>query len=199
MLKPNIRGIPRGQLRLGVGGWLHQDGSEKEMLIRFRVPWRRNWVTQLEKYPLASVRLDRGGKVRILVPKRNSRGTVRTRRFIFGVLGFITLSISFVMQIDNLTGETVNAQGSSSAIQTNSETTRTCSHELLTPDRLIQNWLANLDSSDGAVQALSELQIGGVKSIEVQLNCGQSSNKYRATLVKIGDGWKLKKSVRLTE
>lgn len=191
MFRPNIRGIPRQDLRPGLNGW-HLKGQPQKV-IPYSWPWRTNWVHQIHRNPKLDVFLSRSGKVHILVDVDGDGNKKPRGKFFYAVMAGVT-ALGALMLATSSIAETksiapVELAGSPVAV-TN------CDQLMLNPDKFLAK--ENSSSQDQLqLKVISEQQLGGVKSKDVSVSCGAQTSDYRVTYIKQKDVWNIKKWVRL--
>lgn len=191
MFRPNIRGIPRQDLRPGLNGWHLK--SQPQKVIPYSWPWRTNWVHQIHRNPKLDVFLSRSGKVHILVDVDGDGNKKPRGKFFYAVMAGVT-ALGALMLATSSIAETksiapVELAGSPVAV-TN------CDQLMLNPDKFLAK--ENSSSQDQLqLKVISEQQLGGVKSKVVSVSCGTQRSEYRVTYIKQKDVWNITKWVRL--
>lgn len=195
MVKPNIRGIPRNQLRLGFRGWVWHSPEHQDHLIRFGYPWRRNWVDRIGNASDMVAKLDRGGQVRLIQPLIKGKQRPKRRHVIslfpfFGLFGLITAGLFFSTEFESNKKHVISPNAKQSLVTT-------CDEYLLHPDEVFVDWLSGKKNTQVDFQVLRRIQLGGIQSIDVRFVCAANSANFRLTLARNSGSWVMKRSVRL--
>jgi hypothetical protein len=176
-------------MRLGFGGW-HVTGETSEV-IRFRYPWRTNWVRKLHASDSARVVLSRAGIAHIVLGVQPQSSEEKKQRYpqkpilflaaaILGMAGFLLWpSPTAPQEVQIETVADPCAQLASQATQ-------------LTTEWVKSNQVTNVEITETGV-----LQLGGVKSSLITIRCQNNEMTFRSTWVKDKMGWQLKKMSQL--
>lgn len=191
LLKPNIRGVARRNLRWRLGGWQYPDGNGREWLIEFNLPWRRNWT---QRYHQALLRA-RSGDIYVVRSLESDKPIHRPpKKMLYFVATLTTLVITALVPLQFAVDGKQQAKkiphpGAASP-------KNICASFLETPNEFITTWLAKQPSEITFV-AKHELELGGVRNLKVKATCAGLETSWAVQLFKSGDTWKLNKTSRL--
>lgn len=196
MFKPNIRGVGRRNLRLGLAGW--QDRSDGS-LIKHRYPWRRSWIERVAGDSSLTPVLSRSGQVYLVqssVPKVASYAAAKTRWQQRNFLLFAAVSaVGVLAGVIFLPTASAMRAVVEKPIESIAETN--CSKVLQNPETEITNWLSGENSDVIDVQEVQREELGGVQLRRIIASCGDQQQAFQINLTLKDKAWQLKKFTRL--
>lgn len=211
MIRPNIRGIPRESLSPTLLGWRIR--GQPDVLLRYRMPLRKNWLWSLHEDSLASVLMSRSGRLHVMTkrPARstNSRALAILLTASFG-LAAAWNAFSAIPDGGKSLGNHAAAdlQDVSPLPTASSSTQDSCS--VLAKANLaqgskassglqqaIEDWSNGASVSELAIELVREDELGGVKASVLAVRCQDLEKTFRAIWVRANADWQLKKLVQL--
>lgn len=214
VFKPNLRGVAKAHLRLGVSGWKNATTGQ---LIEHRWPLREHWVTRLEKNAHLQPELSRSGQVYLTrsfdVPKRMQvsiaedmpravQSTPKTRtganvRVLFATAVASCVGISIWLLSSSALPTQQQIKGTATQAPVAQAPDDECSQNLASTESALNNWLNGKVGANYQITEISRLDLGGIQSRTIQLDCGAESQWLNLNLIKRGDVWELNKFARL--
>lgn len=199
MLRPNIRGIPRRDLRFRFFGW-HDINSGR--MIQHRWPWRDSWILRLENEPNWVPVLSRSGSVFLATKEKEVNldqiaaqparmksprvlGALVLLLFVPGTILAVWLSGAPARPVSDPEKNFVSTKPVS------------CESILAGPEKHVESWLSGKEDSRLEILELQKQQIGGLQSRVIRVNCGSLSAILQLTLFLEEENWTLKKFARL--
>ena len=196
MLKPNIRGVAKRNLRIAVAGWRNlQDNS----LIKHRYPWRLSWVEQLAADSSLSPALARSGQVFLVrsAPASQTKSVSELSRprpkyfFWFGLISAIGV-LAGVMFVP-----TASAKKTALATPGKLPVVAVCKSILINPEQEITKWLDGVGSDEIEINEIQRQELGGIQLRRINAVCDDQQVDFQITLSLKDKTWKLKKFTRL--
>ena len=196
MFKPNIRGVGKRNLRIGLAGWRNRHDNS---LIKHRCPWRRSWVEQVASDPSLSPVLARSGQVflvrRALAAETkadSALGLPGPKNLVwFGLIIAIGVlaAIMFVPTAANKKTAFVAPSKVPALVD--------CKTLLKHPEHEITRWLDKVVTSEIAIKELQRQELGGIQLRRINATCDDQQVVFQITLSLRGKEWQLKKFTRL--
>lgn len=191
MIKPNIRGVNKRQLKFSWAGWLN---SAHNTLIQHRYPWRRNWVEQVRADASLQPLLARSGYVYLLhqaTTGRPGRSRGKATRIVLFALGGVSVFLFVALPTLQVSDESIVTPSSAALKPTN------CQAILNQPENTFRHWLKGGLASKFKITETQRTVIGGVQLRKVSVSCDQLKSDYKLTLALTNGEWQLKKFARL--
>ena len=198
MFKPNLRGMPASQMILSWCGWKLKNPEFK--LLLFRVPWRRNWVSQLYSNEFLDVAISRSGNAHLIVRNKEAIPQQEEPNRRLTSLVLIACSVVFVSLAIALTwvdSPKVAGSSTSKEIPAGSASKDSCESVFKKSKQHIEEFLIDPTAFNFNIQFGAELKIGGVSSQIARISCGFNTEQFRVTKQKIEGSWQVTKSVQL--
>lgn len=191
MLKPNIRGYPRGSLRPGLRGWRVR-GSQGGTVL-YRLPWRRNWVHQMCGAASTQLLVSRSGRVYLL---RDFSAQVRLRKSYMALLAAATILGLGAIGLSVLSDDT-SSKPAVTEMKPSQSPELGCIDGFKDPSDLVSKWaLGNLHNGI-RISESNVILLGGIKSTRLKIECFDKEQNFKSLWVKANKEWKLKNLVRL--
>jgi hypothetical protein len=196
MLKPNIRGVAKRNLRVALAGWRNlQDNS----LIKHRYPWRLSWVEQMASDSSLSPALARSGQVFLVrsAPASQTKsvpGSSQPRSkyfFWFALISAIGV-LAGVMFVP-----TAAAKKTAGTAPSKLPVVAVCKSFLINPEQEITKWLDGTGSNEIAIKEIQRQELGGVQLRRISATCNDQQADFQITLSLRDKTWRLKKFTRL--
>lgn len=203
MFRPNIRGVPRRGLRLGLSGWRD---TNSDLLIRHRLPWRSSWTARLSAEPNLRPMLSRSGLVFLIsnesaqnIRQERDKSVPHKSKLVFAALVALIFSVIMTLAIGSPRPHTKTQPDNQANASTSSgsATPLGCESTLVEPQKQIEAWIGGEQSSRLEITELQRQQIGGVQSRVIRVGCEAKSAVLQLTLVLQEKTWTLKKFARL--
>ena len=198
MLKPNIRGVPRGALRYRLHGW---KSAQTGARIDYRLPWRRNWVevaaSTNDKHPV----LSRSGVVYLVTSSSPKPGVqirvgMKTRWVFIPLLGAV-LGIGLVTLLP-VQSESASQSALTAAPTPIDDRVERCNSSLISPRTEIEHWLqTGAVRNDLNFEVISKQNFGGIENRQVRISCEGQSSSFKIQLTLHQKQWQLKNFTRL--
>ena len=197
MLKPNIRGYPKAQLRFSLLGWRLMSNPQSIILHRF--PWKKSWVKQMEIHPEAQAIFSRLGRTHIVVESKNKSERFNPK-IMFGALLAVSLTVLLITAqlkpaLDQETASTSQAQTPQLAKGAKS----TCPVSDSDYSGKISDWLSKRNIAPVEISQESQIEIGGIRSTVLLIGCQVSQKRVRLTEVKQEGTWQIKETAQLAK
>ena len=198
MLKPNIRGVAKRNLRIAVAGWRNlQDNS----LIKHRYPWRLSWIEQLAEDHSLSPALARSGQVFLVrsapAPETKAVSAVsrpRPKSIVwFGLISALGVLAGVMFVPASAAKKTAVAAPSKSPV------IAVCKTILQNPVQEITKWLDGVGSDEIEINEIQRQELGGIQLRRVNAVCDDQQVDFQITLSLKDNTWQLKKFTRLAD
>ena len=219
-MKPNIRGIARSQMSLGLFGWTARvSGQNRFLLVEYRMPFRKNWLIRMTRDPQATIMQSRSGFIHIVRPQTvHSIDKTRTaNRFnpkIAAVAGLaVVITILFVGTLSQIPRQRGDSQMQDSQMQDSQmkesqmndsqldmkvlDSPAPCSDDEVMSISNVQNALSGLPSKLKILDRSASVQLGGYRLTSITVDCQSQRFRLKVTEAKVKSTWKLKKTARL--
>lgn len=211
MFRPNIRGIPRGSLSPGLLGWRIR--GQPDVLLRYRMPLRKNWLWSLNEDPLACILISRTGRLHVLT-KRPTRSSISRTLVILLTVTFGLAAVWNAFSVITNEGQSLGNQAADdvhddSALPKASPSTQDSCSVLAKANlaqgiksssgllQAIEDWSTGASVPELAIELIREDVLGGVKSSVLAVRCQNLEKRFQATWVRANADWQLKKLVQL--
>jgi len=205
MLKPNIRGYARSKMNPGLIGWVATSFSGDEVTIRYRAPWRVNWLLSSKADATLLPLQARSGLVHLVVArkKRENRTLAsriwkaeispRLRPLLFVLFFGLALLVSSWLQVPIGAEKSVSATPSSK----NQIQLESCDESSFVELSQLEQLLNSSQTSLRLISTGEDVFLGGIRSQTARLACGAKQAEVRLKFLLVNNSWKLSRAVRL--
>ncbi|MSZ10176.1 MAG: hypothetical protein F2624_00460 [Actinobacteria bacterium] len=195
MLKPNIRGYPKAQLRFSLLGWRLK--SNPQCMILHRFPWDKSWIKQMERNPEAQAIFSRLGRTHVVVELKNKSERFNPKIMLGAVLSVVFTALLITAQLEPALVREVASTRQAQTSQLAKGAKSACPVSDSDYSGKISDWLSKRNIAPVKISQESQIEIGGIRSSVLLIGCQLIQQRVRLTEVKQEGTWKIKETAQL--
>lgn len=191
-MKPNIRGFSRSEMHPTLLGWKAKvSTADQFVVVKYRLPLRRNWLIRKTKDPSTLAYQSRAGSIHLVktdlrvFPKLNLPGL---KLLLVSVIALAVGAAILVASAASTRGITSNTSSAQPSI---------CTTNDLLSLPMLESTINGLPSNRVLLERKILSQIGGYRASSMSIRCGDQTYDLFVSEVKVGSIWKLNKAARL--
>jgi hypothetical protein len=195
MLKPNIRGFPKAQLRFSLFGWRLRNKPQSIILHRF--PWQKSWIKKIERHPEAQPIFSRLARTHLVVESTIRLEKVNPKIILGGVAAVLVATLLVTAQLKPAVDQDTISTSQSQAPQVANGVKSLCPVSDSDYSGKISDWLSKRNIEPVEISNETQVEIGGVRSSVLSISCQLSQKRVRLTEVKQKGTWQIKETAQL--